>query len=146
MTNLASDVKDYVELKFEYAKIEAAEKATHLISSVVVFLFAVILGAAIMAFVSFTLAFILAQKVGIAIAFGIISVCYVLLFVALFALRRRYIEEPVARFFGNLISANKKAGPEPAFLFGSCRLLSAAGNVYTGSSNVKRPIFAVLNS
>jgi len=23
MTNLASDVKDYVELKFEYAKIEA---------------------------------------------------------------------------------------------------------------------------
>ncbi len=110
MTNLASDVKDYVELKFEYAKIEAAEKATHLISSVVVFLFAVILGAAIMAFVSFTLAFILAQKVGIAIAFGIISVCYVLLFVALFALRRRYIEEPVARFFGNLISDKKSHG------------------------------------
>ena len=104
IAHLASDLKDYVELKFEYAKIEAAQKSTQLISAIVVGIIVLILVAAIIAFISFTLAFALAKSIGsTVIAFGIVTLCYVALLITVFSLRKRLIERPLARFFGELL-------------------------------------------
>lgn len=100
---LWDSLKSFLSLKAEDIKLLICEKATVLISTLIVCVVATILGAAILFFLTFAAAQWIGESLGLAWAYFIIAGFYVLLIALVFLLRRPLILDPVARFITKVI-------------------------------------------
>lgn len=98
------EFKKYLELQKEYVKLGAAEKLTVMLSAVVIAAVLLILGAIVLLFLTFALAYFLGNALGsLPVGFGLIAL-FVLLIAGIFYVNRnRFVIQPLARFMTKLI-------------------------------------------
>lgn len=106
---LIAEVKEYIILQKDYAKVEFVEKLTILLSTLFMILIFLILGMAALFYLLFALAYTLEPLVGgLAISFVIISAISILLMIALYHLRKKLIVNPLVKFLANLFLKDSK--------------------------------------
>ncbi len=99
---LWQQIKSYVALNVENAKLTVAEKFTILVTAAAVCVLTLLLAVIILFFVSMGLAQLLAESVGMMWAYLIMAGAYLVLLIALILLRKVLITNPVARFITRL--------------------------------------------
>lgn len=100
---LIAEVKEYVTLQKDYAKVEFVEKLTILLSTLIMVLIFLILGMVTLFYLLFALAYALEPLVGnMIISFTIIAAISLGLMACFYALRKKLITNPLVRFLANL--------------------------------------------
>lgn len=103
MQQLVAELKKYLMLQKEYTKLEITEKLSKLLSTLLLAALVVMLGVAVLFYLSFTLVYVLAPLVGgLMGSFAIITCFHLLLIVLLVLFRKKLIIEPVVRLIAGL--------------------------------------------
>ena len=103
LQQLFIEVKKYLALQKRYTQLEIAEKLTILLSTLILVLVIIILSMVALFYLSFILAYLLAHLLGsIVISFALITCAILILIVAVYALRKNLIINPMAKFIANL--------------------------------------------
>ena len=96
---LFTEVKCYLELQKKYIAMETAEKLTILLSTVAIAVTCLTLGAMILFFTSFALAYWIGEAVGsLAFGFAVIGIALALLLILFYCKRGKWVIQPLARF------------------------------------------------
>lgn len=115
LRQLLQEFKKYLEMQKEYTRLEVTEKLSVLLSMLIVILLAVILGMMALFYFSFTLAYLMAPAVGgMTVSFCLLAIFYILLALALIALRKRLIVDPMVRFIASLFLKPTDKNDTPA--------------------------------
>lgn len=100
---LIAEVKEYIILQKDYAKVEFVEKLSILLSTLIMIFVLLILGMVALFYLLFSLAYAIEPLVGgLAISFSIITVITILLMVCFFRMRKKLITNPLVRLLANL--------------------------------------------
>ena len=103
IAQLIEVLKHYLGLQTEYLKLDVIDKVVRLFTAfalAVVFCMIII---AVLLYFSFAFAFWLASFTGTALAFLIVGLFHLLLFVAFFLMRKKWIEKPLVHFLAGLL-------------------------------------------
>jgi hypothetical protein len=107
---LVSELKTYVNLQKEYAKLEIAEKLTIIFSAMMTALMLILLGMVVLFYLSISLAGVMAPYVGgIAGSYAIIAGFVLLLIIILLVFRKKIILNPIARFLGKIFMNSEES-------------------------------------
>lgn len=101
--SLWGEIRRYLELNVEYAKLTAAEKVTILLTAIATVVVIGVLAVLVFFFVSLACVYWIGTAVSLPIAYSIMSGVYLLLLVAFIAFRRQLLLNPVAKFVSRLI-------------------------------------------
>lgn len=100
---LIAEVKEYVILQKDYAKLQFVEKLTILLSTLIMIFILIILGMVTLFYLLFSLAYVLEPLVGgLALSFFIIAGISLLIIACLAIFRNSLISNPLVRFLTNL--------------------------------------------
>lgn len=103
IAKLFDSVKDWASTKAEYMKLDAADKGVRILSALiflVVFLFFVF---SISILMSIAVAMAISSLVGMAWAFVIMAVFYVIMFLLLVVFRKKWVVNPLVKFFSLMV-------------------------------------------
>lgn len=100
--SLWEEAKTYVNLRWDYAKLTAAERVTVGVTVGATAVVALLLGSLVVFFLSLGVAWIISPYVGVGCAMFLVAGFYALLIVAFLLLRKRLLVDPVARFVSRL--------------------------------------------
>lgn len=103
---LVKELKAYVEMQKEHARLELTEKLTILFSTMIFAMILIVLGMAILFCLSFSLAHLLAPYVGLPASYIIIAGVILLLAIFVAAFRKKLIVNPLANFLAHLFLNN----------------------------------------
>lgn len=107
-TELWDEVKKYLTLQIDYAKLTAVEKLVVLLSAIALATVLMILGACVLFYLSFAIVYMLVDVIGCVWgAYLIVSGMFVVLAIVVFALRKQLILDPVAKFLTKLFLTHK---------------------------------------
>lgn len=105
IAQLVEEIKSYIGLKAEYAKLDAAEKIVRLLTALTLTAVAFIIIMIMLLHLSFAAAYSLSALVGgMAPAFCILTAFYLLLLILLFVYRKKWIERPLVRFITSILT------------------------------------------
>lgn len=108
LQQLAVELKKYIELQKDYAKLDLVEKLTILTSTLILVLVLVVLGIVALFYLSFTLAYVLEPHVGgLTVSFALITGVVILIILLIVAFRKRLIVQPMVNFLANLFLNDK---------------------------------------
>lgn len=111
LRKLFLELKHYIELQREFMQLEAAEKTTVLLSTVLIVVVALILSGFVFLFLAFALAWYLGDVLkSMPAGFGITAVVIVLLTWVFYVNRVRFVINPVAKFMTRLFVSKKDGG------------------------------------
>lgn len=103
LTELFKEVKKYLKLQGEYAKLDLVEKLTILLSTLTLILVLIILGTMAAFYLSFMLVYVLASATGSLVAgYAIIGGILILLAFIIYRLRQKLIFQPMVNFLARL--------------------------------------------
>lgn len=100
---LVEHCKHYIGLQTEYVKLDVLEKVVRLITVITLALtlsFVLILA---LIYISFAVAYTLEPYVGLPLAFLLIAICYLFIFLMVFVFRKQWIERPLVNFLADLL-------------------------------------------
>lgn len=101
---LLLEFKKYLELQKEFVKLDATEKMTVILSTILIVTVLLLLGSIVLLFLTFALAYYLGDVLGsLSLGFGLISAFILLLTVIFYLNRNRMVIQPMARFMTKLI-------------------------------------------
>ena len=104
IAQLIEAIKSNIGLQGEYLKLDITEKTVRILTAVLLlFIFALLL-LAILTYLSFAVAFALAEFIGMATAFCAVALAYLLLLIICLIFKKQIIEKPLVRFFASLLS------------------------------------------
>ena len=99
LTELFKEVKKYLKLQGEYAKLDLVEKLTILLSTLTLIFVLIILGTMAAFYLSFMLVYVLASATGSLVAgYAIIGGILILLAFIIYRLRQKLIFQPMVNF------------------------------------------------
>ena len=103
LTELFKEVKKYLKLQGEYAKLDLVEKLTILLSTLTLIFVLIILGTMAAFYLSFMLVYVLASATGSLVAgYAIIGGIRILLAFIIYRLRQKLIFQPMVNFLARL--------------------------------------------
>lgn len=103
MQRLFLEFKKYIEFQKEYIKLDTAEKLTVIISATISISIMLILGAMVLFFLSFAIAWYLSDILNsMPLGFGIIAVFCLLLCIIFYYKRETWVFQPTARLMVKL--------------------------------------------
>ena len=103
IVGLIDALKEHVELQKEYLELNVIEKVVKLVTALTVAIVFVILGVAVLFYLTFAIVYWIAPLTGLALAFFLVAMFFVTLLVLLFAFRTKWIERPLVRFLANTL-------------------------------------------
>ena len=103
IAQLVEELKSYIGLQKEYLKLNAIEKVVRLLTALTVAIVFIILGVAVLFYLSFAIAYLLAPLVGQALAFLLVSLLYLALLMLVFLFRKSWIERPLVKFLASTL-------------------------------------------
>lgn len=107
--SLFAEAKNYLGLQKKYLAMEAAEKLTILLSAVAIAAICLILGAMVLLFATFALAYWIGQLTdSLALGFLSIAAMQLLGLVVFYRNRSKWVLQPLARFMINLFTPSVK--------------------------------------
>ena len=105
---LWAELKKYLTLQIDYAKLTAVEKLVVLLSAIAMVAVMLILGACVLFYLSFAVVFMLSDAIGSTWgAYLIVSGIFMVLMLVVYALRQKLILDPVSRFLTRLFLHHK---------------------------------------
>lgn len=105
---LWAELKRYLTLQIDYAKLTTVEKLVVLLSAVAMVAVLLILGACVLFYLSFAVVFMLSDAIGCTWgAYLIVSGAFVVLMLIVVAMRQKLILDPVSRFLTRLFLNDK---------------------------------------
>ena len=103
LTELFKEVKKYLKLQGEYAKLDLVEKLTILLSTLILIFVLIILGTMAAFYLSFMLVYVLASATDSLVAgYAIIGGILILLAFIIYRLRQKLIFQPMVNFLARL--------------------------------------------
>ena len=106
---IVTEAKTYLELQKEYVRLELTEKLTILLSTLILVLILVVLGMVALFYFSFTLAYVLAPKIGgLMVSFGLITLFLILVMLVIYHQRQRLIISPMVNFLAKIFLKDKE--------------------------------------
>ena len=103
IAQLIEALKRYFGVQKEFLKLSFIEKFVRLITALTLAVVFIILGFAVLFFMSFALVYWLAPLVGVALAFFIMALIYLALAFIVFTNRKAWIERPLVRFLADVL-------------------------------------------
>lgn len=103
IAQLVEALKDYMGLQKEYLKLNVIEKVVRLATALTLTIVLVILGVAVLFYLSFAFVYWLAPLTGTAWAFFLMALMFLALLVMVFVYRKPWIERPLVRFLANTL-------------------------------------------
>lgn len=105
---LWAELKKYLTLQIDYAKLTAVEKLVVLLSAIAMVAVMLILGACVLFYLSFAVVFMLSDAIGSTwAAYLIVSGIFMVLMLVVYAMRQKLILDPVSRFLTRLFLHHK---------------------------------------
>ena len=105
---LWAELKRYLTLQIDYAKLTTVEKLVVLLSAIAMVAVMLILGACVLFYLSFAVVFMLSDAIGSTWgAYLIVSGIFLVLMLVVYALRQKLILDPVSRFLTRLFLHHK---------------------------------------
>ena len=105
---LWAELKKYLTLQIDYAKLTTVEKLVVLLSAIAMVAVMLILGACVRFYLSFAVVFMLSDAIGSTWgAYLIVSGIFLVLMLVVYALRQKLILDPVSRFLTRLFLHHK---------------------------------------
>lgn len=103
-TKIIDDIKDYVSMEVEYAKITLVEKLAEIFSTIAIIAIVMIMCGGILFYLSFSFVAYMDDILGSEIlAFLVVSGVIALLLLIILAIRKWIIINPIARFLSKLL-------------------------------------------
>jgi cytochrome c biogenesis protein CcdA len=103
IVELIEALKEHLELQKEYLELNVIEKVVRLVTALTVAIVFVILGVAVLFYLTFAIVYWIAPLTGLALAFFLVAFFFVILLVLLYAFRKQWIERPLVRFLANTL-------------------------------------------
>jgi O-antigen/teichoic acid export membrane protein len=103
IAQLVESVKNYVGLQGEYLKFNAVEKVVRLTTALTLAIIFIIIGVAILFYLSFALIYAMEPLTGMALAYLIMALLFLLLLIIVFIKRKSWIERPLVRFLSEIL-------------------------------------------
>jgi hypothetical protein len=105
ISQLIEEIKHYIGLQKEFVKLDVVEKIVLLLSAMILGAILLILGAMVLFYLSFTVAFFLSNYAGLGQTggFAIITLFCSFIFFLVYKFRKKWIEKPLTRFLANLL-------------------------------------------
>ena len=100
---LAQLLKKYVELQKEYLKLDVIDKIVRLITALTLTIVLLLLGVAVLFYLSFACVYWLEPITGTALAFFIIAIFFLTLLLIVFLNRKTWIQRPLVRFLADVL-------------------------------------------
>ena len=105
---LWAELKKYLTLQIDYAKLTTVEKLVVLLSAIAMVAVMLILGACVLFYLSFAVVFMLSDAIGSTWgAYLIVGGIFLVLMLVVYALRQKLILDPVSRFLTRLFLHHK---------------------------------------
>ena len=105
---LWAELKKYLTLQIDYAKLTTVEKLVVLLSAIAMVAVMLILGACVLFYLSFAVVFMLSDAIGSTWGADlIVSGIFLVLMLVVYALRQKLIFDPVSRFLTRLFLHHK---------------------------------------
>ena len=105
---LWAELKKYLTLQIDYAKLTTVEKLVVLLSAIAMVAVMLILGACVLFYLSFAVVFMLSDGIGSTWgAYLIVSGSVLVLMLVVYALRQKLMLDPVSRFLTRLFLHHK---------------------------------------
>ena len=105
---LWAELKKYLTLQIDYAKLTTVEKLVVLLSAIAMVAVMLILGACVLFYLSFAVVFMLSDAIGSTWgAYLIVSGIFLVLMMVVYAMRQKLILDPVSRFLTRLFLHHK---------------------------------------
>ncbi|MGN1245217.1 MAG: phage holin family protein [Muribaculaceae bacterium] len=102
------ELKKYLTLQIDYAKLTTVEKLVVLLSAIAIVAVMLILGACVLFYLSFAVVFMLSDAIGCTWgAYLIVSGIFMVLMLIVYAMRQKLILDPVSRFLTRLFLNHK---------------------------------------
>lgn len=103
LTSLYNNGKRLVGLQLENIRLKTTEKLTILLAAIAFYAVAMATGLVCLVFVSIGLGHLLATTIAPHLAYLLIALFYLFLFIMVFLLRRQVFIDPIARFMSRLL-------------------------------------------
>ena len=103
IVELVETLKEHVELQKEYLELNVIEKVVKLVTALTVAIIFVILGVAVLFYLTFAIVYWMEPLTGLGLAFFLVAVFFVVLLSLVFAFRKQWIERPLVRFLANTL-------------------------------------------
>ena len=103
IVELIGALKEHVELQKEYLELNVIEKVVKLVTALTVAIIFIILGVAVLFYLTFALVYWLAPLTGHGLAFFLVALVFLCLLVLVCVFRKQWIEQPLVRFLANTL-------------------------------------------
>ena len=103
IAQLIEVLKRYMGLQKEYLKLDVIDKLVRLVSALAIAVVFIILGVAVLFYLSFVIIHCLEPLTGMALAHLIMAMIYILLLILVLVNRKAWIERPLMRFLANIL-------------------------------------------
>ena len=100
---LVEALKAYVGLQKEYLGLNVIEKIVRLVTALTVAIIFVILGVAVLFYLSFAVVYWLEPLTGLGLAFFLVALFFIVLLTLVYVFRTNWIERPLVRFLANTL-------------------------------------------
>ena len=103
IAQLIEVLKHYLGLQTEYVKLAVIDKVVRLLTAAALAIMFFMIIIAVFLYFSFALAFWLSSYIGTALAFLIVALLHLLIFVLFLIYRRKWIQKPLVHFLASLL-------------------------------------------
>lgn len=103
IVELIDALKEHVELQKEYLELNIIEKVVKLVTALTIAVIFVILGVAVLFYLTYAIVHWIAPLTGLALAYFLVAMFFAALLVLVCVFRKQWIERPLVRFLANTL-------------------------------------------
>ena len=103
IVELIGALKEHVELQKEYLELNVIEKVVKLVTALTVAIIFIILGVAVLFYLTYAIVYWIAPLPGLALAYFLVAFFFAALLVLVCIFRKQWIERPLVRFLANTL-------------------------------------------
>ncbi|MBQ6405713.1 MAG: phage holin family protein [Prevotella sp.] len=103
IAQLVEVLKNYIGLQKEYVKLDVIDKVVKLVTALTIAIVSIILGVAVLFYLSFAIVHWLEPLTGLGLAYFLIAMLFLVLIILVCVYRKAWIERPLVRFLADTL-------------------------------------------
>lgn len=103
IVQLVEVLKNYIGLQKEYVKLDVIDKVVKLVTALTIAIVFIILGVAVLFYLSFAIVHWLEPLTGLGLAYFLIAMLFLALIILVCVYRKAWIERPLVRFLADTL-------------------------------------------
>ena len=103
IAQLVEVLKNYIGLQKEYVKLDVIDKVVKLVTALTIAIVFIILGIAVLFYLSFAIVHWLEPLTGLGLAYFLIAMLFLVLIILVCVFRKAWIERPLVRFLADTL-------------------------------------------